>query len=109
MFAYEREEDESLVLAAGVSEEWLSGGSTVGVKNLPTYYGNLSYSLRIEGKGTLCVKLKGDLVVPPGGIVVIPPLPRPIRKVEVNGRALADFEPDRFVFRDCPAKALVRV
>jgi hypothetical protein len=108
MFAYEREEDESLVIAAGVAEESLSDGSALGVKNLPTYYGNLSYSLRLKGKGTLRVKLKGDLVVPQGGIVVKPPLPRPIRQVEINGRALETFEADRFTCRDCPAEALVR-
>jgi len=108
MFAYEREEDESLVIAAGVAEEWLSDGSPVGVKNLPTYYGNLSYSLRIKRKGTLHVKLKGDLAVPRGGIVVIPPLPRPIRRVQINGRVLSDFQPDRFSCTECPAEAVVR-
>jgi hypothetical protein len=108
LFAYEREEDESLVIAAGVAEEWLSGGSPVGVKNLPTYYGNLSYSLRIKGKSILRVKLTGDLVVPPGGIVVMPPLPRPIRQVEINGRILSDFKPDRFTCTECPAEVLVR-
>ena len=91
MFAYEREEDESLVIAAGVAEEWLSDGSAVGVKNLPTYYGNLTYSLRLEGKDTLRLKLEGDLVVPPGGIVVMPPLPRPIRQVKINGRVVERF------------------
>ena len=108
MFAYEREEDESLVIAAGVAEEWLSDGSTVGVKNLPTYYGNLSYSLRLKGKGTLRLKLEGNLVLPPGGIVVKPPLPRPIRQVEVNGRALTEFTTDTFTCRECPAEAVVR-
>ena len=107
MFAYEREEDDSLVIAAGVAEEWLSDGSTVGVENLPTYYGNLTYSLRMEGKDTMRLKLKGDLAVPPGGIVVMPPLPRPIRHVKINGRVLSDFEPDRFTCRECPAKAVV--
>jgi len=109
MFAYEREEDESLVIAAGVGEEWLSDGSIVGVKNLPTYHGNLSYWLRLEGKDTLRLMLQGDLSVPPGGIVVVPPLPRPIRQVEINGKAMATFEPDGFTCRECPAEAVVRL
>jgi hypothetical protein len=108
MFAYEREEDETLVIAAGVVEEWLSDGFAVGVKNLPTYYGNLTYSLRLKGKDTLRLGLRGDLVVPPGGIVVMPPLPRPIRQVKVNGRVVGDFQPDSFTFTECPAQALVR-
>jgi hypothetical protein len=108
LFASEREADEALVIAAGVAEEWLSDGSTVGVKNLPTYYGNLSYSLRLKGKGTLRLKLEGNLVLPPGGIVVKPPLPRPIRQVEVNGRALTEFTTDTFTCRECPAEVVVR-
>ena len=108
VFAYEREEDDSLVIAAGVAEEWLSDGSTVGVKNLPTYYGNLSYSMRLRGKGTLRVKLKRDFAVPPGGIVVKPPLPRPIRQVEINGRPVTEFTTDSFTCRECPAQAVVK-
>ncbi len=107
MFAYEREEDESLVIAAGLAEEWLSNGSAVGVKHLPTYYGNLTYSLRLEGKDTLRLKLEGNLVVPPGGIVVMPPLPRPIRQVKINGRVVSDFQPDRFTCRQCPSEAVL--
>jgi len=108
MFAYEREEDASLVIAAGVAEEWLSDGSAVGVKNLPTHYGNLTYSLRLKSKGTLRLRLKGDLAVPPGGIVVVPPLPRPIRQVKINGKALSGFNSDSFTCRECPAQVVVR-
>jgi hypothetical protein len=108
MFAYEREEDESLVIAAGVAEEWLSDGFEVGVSNLPTYYGNLSYSLLLERKDMMRLKLGGDLEVPPGGIVVMPPLPRPIQQVQINGKPISDFEPDSFTCSDCPAEALVR-
>jgi hypothetical protein len=108
MFAYEREEDESLVLAAGVAEEWLSGGVDVGVRNLPTYYGNLTYSMRLEGTDTLRLNLEGDLDMPAGGIVVMPPLPRPIRQVTINGRAVSNFKPNSFTCRECPAEAVIR-
>jgi len=108
MFAYEREEDESLVIAAGVAEKWLSGGFEVGVRDLPTYYGSLSYSLRMEGTDTMRLNLEGDLVLPPGGIVVMPPLPRPIRQVQINGKPLSDFKSDSFICRKCPAEALMR-
>jgi hypothetical protein len=107
MFAYEREEDESLVIAAGVPEEWLSNGFEVGVRDLPTYYGNLTYALRLEGKDTLRLLLEGDLVLPPGGIIVMPPLPRPIRRVEINGRAVGDFPLDCFTCTQCPVDALI--
>lgn len=108
MFAYEREEDEAMVIAGGLVEEWLADGFKVGVENLPTYHGKLSYSLRREAADTLRLKLAGGLTVPPGGIVVKPPLPRPIRQVEVNGRALAGFEANGFTCMECPAEAVVR-
>jgi hypothetical protein len=108
LFAYEREEDESLVIAGGVAEEWLSGGFEVGVRNLPTYYGDLTYSLRMQGKDTMSLKLEGDLEMPPGGIVVVPPLPRPIRQVEIEGRHLAELKHDNFAVRECPCEVLIR-
>jgi hypothetical protein len=103
MFAYEREEDKALVLAAGVAEEWLSGGFEAGVRNLPTYYGNLTYSIRMESSDALHLKLQGAPRVPPGGIVVVAPLPRPIRQVTMNGRAINEFTTDRFTCRESPA------
>ena len=108
LFAYEREADGALVIAAGVAQDWLADGFAVGVENLPTYYGKISYSLRLEGSDTLRLKLQGELVLPLGGIVVKPPLPRPIRQVEVNGRALGEFAADSFTFSECPAEAVVR-
>jgi hypothetical protein len=108
IFAYEREEDEALVIAAGAAEEWLSGGFELGVKNLPTYYGNLTYTLRRETSDRLLLKLGGDLAVPPGGIVVMPPLPRSIQQVSLNGRLFNEFTAHRFTCRECPAEVVVR-
>ena len=45
LFAYELESRRSLVLAAGLSPEWIEGAG-VEVKAMPTLYGPLSYSLR---------------------------------------------------------------
>ena len=108
MFAYEREEDDSLVIAAGLAEEWLSDGFEVGVRNLPTYHGNLSYSLRLESTDTMRLKLEGDLEVPQGGIVVMPPLPRPIRQVQINGKPVSDFKSERFTCREVPSESVVK-
>jgi len=87
MFVYEREEDRSLVLAAGVPLTWVTGEG-VEVQRLPTHYGVLSYSLRSVSPNALQLRLSGDLSVPPGGIVLQPPLPRPLQAVTVNGRAI---------------------
>jgi len=108
LFAYEREADQSLVLAAGVPAKWLDDGSLIGIENLRTYYGRLSYSLCLEDKNTLCLSLTGDISMPPGGIIVKPPLPRPIISVEVNGAALEKFAADSFAFSQSPAVVIVK-
>src|SRR5205823_4389519 len=74
MLAYERESDQALVLAAGVPAAWATAEQGVSVKRLPTYYGVLDLSLRAEGANMVRVRVSGDLVVPPGGLVVTSPL-----------------------------------
>jgi hypothetical protein len=108
LFAYEREADDALVIAAGIDGEWLADGSEVAVENLPTWYGQLSYTLRLEGADTLRLFLDGDLTVPPGGIVVQPPLPRPILAVEIDGREWADFDAMSVRILSVPADVVVR-
>jgi F5/8 type C domain len=107
LFAYERLADDTLIIAAGVAEEWLSDGFEVRVENLPTYFGNISYSLRFDGPGALRLKLGGDLVPPPGGILVKPPMPRPIRRVQVNDLLLPNFESHSFTCTQCPAEVVI--
>jgi len=103
LFAYEQDADQSLVLAAGLAWEWLADGFEVGVRDLPTYYGRISYGMRLEADDTLRMWLQGELAVPPGGIRVRPPLERPLREIWINGRRIEDCEQDCFVCRDCPA------
>jgi len=104
MFAYERETDRSLVIAAGLPQGWIASKSGVAVKRLPTYYGILSYSLRGEGPAGMRLRLSGDLTLPPGGIVFVPPLPGPIKSVTVNGNPTDTFTADRVTIRDFPAE-----
>ncbi len=108
LFAYEREADEALVIAAGVDPAWLADGFEVAVENLPTWHGKLSYSLRLETAGTLRLKLSGDLAIPPGGIVAEPPLSRPIRRAEAEGGERLDFTPESLTIRMIPAEIRVR-
>lgn len=107
LFAYEREADKALVIAAGMPPEWLSQGHEVGVENLPTYYGKISYWMCLEAPKALRFRLTGDGVAPAGGIIVKPPLSRPIRKVEINGRASLDFDAQGFIIREFPAAGMV--
>jgi hypothetical protein len=107
MLAHERPSDHALVLAAGVSAAWLDGGG-VGVEGLPTWWGPLGYTLRRTGPGELRLDVAPGLSLPPGGIVVRPPLPRPLAAVELDGAPAADFDPDGVVLRGCPATLVLR-
>ena len=102
MLAYESPGEDSLVLAAGVSEAWLDGEG-VQVKGLPTGWGPLGYRLRREGPGALRLDLAPGLRVPPGGIVVRPPLARPLASVELDGAPIPDFDARSATIRRCPA------
>jgi hypothetical protein len=108
LFAYEREADQSLVIAAGIAADWLNDAGEIVVKDLPTYYGRLSYTLRREDPATLRLTLAGALAPPKGGIVVKPPLPRPLVQVEVNGRKIETFTADSATCSEYPAEWVMR-
>jgi hypothetical protein len=107
LFAYEREEDRSLVIAAGIPEKWVTDSGEVVVTDLPTHYGNVSYTLRREGPGTLRLILDGDLTLPPGKVVVKPPLPRPLVHVAVNGRKTEAFDSESVTCGEYPAEIVM--
>ena len=95
MFVYEREADGALVLAAGVADDWVLDPAGVEVSNLPTYYGNLDYTIKriaaLAGgpRCTVEVTIGGKLALPPGGIILKSPLARPITSVSGDGRLIA--------------------
>ncbi|HYE34915.1 discoidin domain-containing protein [Methylocaldum sp.] len=107
MFAFEREADRSLVIAAGISEDWLIDGFEVAVENLPTHYGKLSYRLRLVGHDKALLDLSGTIVFPPGGIVIRPPLPRPIVYVEVNGERSESFDAETAIVDRLPVGIII--
>ena len=68
MFAYERNDDQALVLAAGVPAAWLEGDG-IRLSGLHTPFGRLSYSLR-KSNDRLLLHVDGGIRLPPGGIVL---------------------------------------
>jgi hypothetical protein len=107
MFAYEREADHSLVIAAGVPGDWVMNDSGVAVTRLPTHYGVLNYSLQSAGSNALRLKLSGDIGLPPGGIVIRPPLPQPLKAVIVNDKPIQTFVADAATIGEFPADILL--
>ncbi len=107
-FAYEREADRSLVVAAGIPDFWL-GGSGVAAEGLATWYGHLNLSMARTAGAEIRFSLSGDLRMPPGKIIVQPPSPgeRPIRTVTVNGTPAGRFSAFEVTIDALPAVAVV--
>jgi hypothetical protein len=81
LFVYERDADHALVLAAGLPLDWVDTPTGVGVREVRTAYGTLTYGFRKEGAVRVLTIAPG--VTPPGGFVVqwpegvdLPPRPR---------------------------------
>lgn len=85
MFAYAREVDDSIVLAAGIPADWLDGKG-VAIRDLRTPYGKLGYSLCREGS-VLKLDIAAGIKPPAGGLV----LPWPYRGAP--GEATIDGHP----------------
>ncbi len=88
MFAYEREDDDALVLAAGLPRAWVEAPGGTGVRRLPTQYGVLSYALHGTPDGRTTMTLSGVLAMPAGGLVLQPPLPATPRTITIDGKPL---------------------
>jgi hypothetical protein len=102
-FAYEREQDQALVLAAGIPLGWVTDGKRAAVRRLPTYFGVVSYSLETIAPDLMRMQLSGDLRLPPGNLVLRPPLEQPLQAVRVNGKPIQSFTADEAIVSELPA------
>jgi F5/8 type C domain len=102
LIAYEREADQSLIVAAGLAPEWIAGAG-VQVNGMPTLYGSLSYSLRQVDPATLRFEIGGGII---GKIVLRPPLARPLRSVMINGSPASSFDGDSVTVLQTPAQVI---
>jgi hypothetical protein len=109
-FAYERFEDDSLVLGAGLPVRWLISQTGAGVAGLRTPWGALTLSLHLWTSGTsarLDGRIAGAMRVPPGGFVIPWPLPGRAASARVNGRPAALSEGGELVVREAPAEIVI--
>jgi len=100
LFAYERETDDTLMIAAGLAGEWIDGGG-VRVNAMPTIYGDLSYSLRRLGPHSLRFEIGAGIRTK---VVLRPPLTGTIRSVVVNGAAHTNFDGQSVTILQTPAE-----
>lgn len=107
MFVYENEYDQSLVLASALYQDWIDAPEGMSVENLPTYYGEISYSIHREGS-RYRFSIKGDLALPANGIRIKnfngSKLPL---KVTVNGEQVSDFSHNMITVRNIPADIVI--
>jgi hypothetical protein len=106
LFVYEDEAEDALVLAAGLSWDWLKKDG-VAITEFPTHYGKLSYSLRAGAENVLLLTLQGSFTRQPAKILVQPPLPGPIRSVTVNGHPTQAFGDDQVTLGAAPAEVII--
>jgi len=86
LLAYERDSDRALVLAAGVPTAWLATEEGVGVTDLRTAHGPLTYRFRQTGNDYLLTLNPG--AEPPGGFVIIWPEGEALPgRVRLDGRS----------------------
>ncbi|MFC3549657.1 discoidin domain-containing protein [Lysobacter cavernae] len=84
LFAYTRDDDDALVIAAGIPADWLAGEG-VRVANLRTPYGPLGYALKQDRERVLLM-LSPGLRAPAGGVVLRWPYSQRPGATRVDGR-----------------------
>lgn len=75
MIAYERENKEQLILAAGVPWGWVSEQGGLKIQDLPTRFGLLRMTLQAREDRELWIEIGGSLQPPADGIILSPPSP----------------------------------
>lgn len=106
MFAYSRERDDSIVLAAGVPVAWLDGEG-IALDGLRTPSGILAYSLRRAGNEVL-LEAKTGLALPAGGLVLPWPYEGAPGETRVNGKP-AQWKDGELRISTLPARVSVRI
>lgn len=106
MFVYEREKDQSLVIGAGILEDWVRAPAGVEVKRLSTYYGSIDFKMQMVGD-KLTVEFSGDIKMPPGKIMLKSPSAAPIKSVAINGKAIKAISDGEVIVAEFPAKVIL--
>ncbi len=107
MFVYENEPDESLVLASALYQDWIDSPTGISIENLPTYYGELSYSIK-KDNSKYFFSIYGNVMIPENGIKIknfngskLPLI------VTVNGKNINNFTKDEINVKEFPAEVVI--
>jgi len=102
-FVYEDESNDALVVGAGITTDWLNYGEPIGVKNVKTYYGAISYLIKPTSSGyTLSIEKLERM--PKGGIRIYNMFGlKPGEKILVNGNSVTVENPNAIFINELPA------
>jgi hypothetical protein len=107
IFVYENESDQSLVLGSALYQDWIDASEGMSVQNLPTYYGEISYSIK-KDIDKYHFSISGNLKLPANGIKIKnfngSKLPK---RVTVNGKEIKGFNEKEISVKELPAIVLV--
>jgi len=88
-----REDPDTLWLAAGTPRRWLDAGEKIEVRDAPTYFGQVSYSMVAGDAGVEArLELPSRNPYKAAWLVVRAPGGKQIRSVEIDGKAWSDFD-----------------
>ena len=107
MFVYENEYDQSLVLASALYQDWIDSPQGMSVEHLPTYYGEVSYSVKKDHDKYL-FSIYGDIKLPSNGMKIknFNGSKLPV-KVTVNGYEIKDFNEKEIPVKEFPAEVVI--
>ena len=107
MFVYENEYDETLVLAAALYQDWIDTPTGMSIENIPTYYGDISYSIKKE-LNTYHFNIYGNVDLPENGIKIknFNGLKLPSR-VNINGVESKEFSEKEIIVKEFPASLMI--
>ncbi|MFH1197559.1 MAG: discoidin domain-containing protein [bacterium] len=107
MFVYENDFDSTLVIGAGLYQDWIDSPNGMSIENIPTYYGELSYAIS-KHDNMYKINLFGELNLPGGGIVIKNFNSKKVpEKVIINGIESTDFTNDKINVITFPATVFI--
>ena len=104
LFVYEK--DDLLILGHGIDEKWLERKEGISVKNLPTYFGEISYDVIKEGN-LLKIKVSGDANPHEGFVFKSPFLKKKIKSIMINGKKWKKSTNQEVLFNELPVEITV--
>ncbi len=107
MFVYENEWDQSLVLGSALYQDWIDSPDGISVENLPTYFGEISYSVK-KNQNSYHFSIYGGIKLPINGIKIknFNGSKLPLR-VTINGVETKDFKGNEITVNKFPAEVFI--